>query len=101
MFVMLILREILHDLLYFLMIVNGASGVFIWASSIHQAFVMAGERPDGRGLLTLRRVLPSEWSEAYYASRRKWMRLAFAFLAVIAVQAFLFWLDILFFRKPN
>lgn len=96
-----ILSEILHDLLYFLMIVNVISAVVIWVIGIHQRFLMLEDLPDGRGWLSLRRVLPNELPERYHARRRQSIRLLFAFFALLAVEAFLLWLDILIFRNPS
>jgi hypothetical protein len=96
-----ILTEILHDLLYFLIIVNVISAVVIWVMGIHQRFLMLEDLPDGRGWLSLRRVLPSELPERYHARRCQSIRLLFAFFAVLIIESFLFWLDILIFRNPS
>jgi hypothetical protein len=46
-------------------------------------------------------VLPSELPERYHARRRQSVRLLFAFFAVLIIEAFLLWLDILIFRNPS
>ena len=98
---MSIFRELLRNLLHFLLFVDWACAVIIWVVAVRFSFVMAGEWPDSRGFLTLRRPLASEFSDRYSAASRQRNWLMLAFLPVVAIAAFLDWLDILFFRTAN
>lgn len=65
------------------------------------AFLRAGELPEWRGLLTLRRPLASELSKEFHAYNHQFNRLMLAFVSVLAVGAFLFWLDRLVLGASN
>lgn len=95
------LREVLGDFLHFLIAVDWGCAVVLWAMGFRAAFLRAGEYVERRGLFTLRRPLPSEFSKEYYAYYRQSTWLGLAFVAVIAIGFFLFWLDNLLFRTAN
>lgn len=62
---------------------------------------MLEDVPERRGLLSLRLVHPNELPERYYARRRQSIKLVLAFFGVGAMDAFLFWLNVLIFQNPN
>jgi len=89
-------RELLRDVLHLLMFADFGCAVVVFALGVGTAFFRAGEWWDRRGsLFSLRHPLPSQFSREYYASWRRSVWLGFAFLALVAVGAFLIWLDML------
>jgi|SRR5271165_4100311 len=95
------LRAVLRDFLHFLIAVDWGCAVVLWAMGFRAVFLRAGEYVERRGLFTLRRPLPSEFSKEYYVYYRQSIWLGLAFFAVIAIGALLFWLDNLFFPPVN
>jgi hypothetical protein len=95
------LREVLHDFLHFLIAVDWGCAVVLWAMAFRAAFLRAGEYVEQRGLFTLRRPLPSEFSKQYYVYYSQMIWLGFAFFAALAVGFILFWLNDLFFSPVN
>lgn len=96
------LREALRGFLRLLMFVDFWCAAVLLFLGVRQSFFRAGEYLDRSGsLLSLRRPLPSEFSKEYYASWRRSVGLAVAFLAVLAIGALLLWLDMLIFDPEN
>lgn len=92
------LREVLRDFLHLLIFVDYGCAVVLLVLGVRSTFFRTGEYLDRRGsLFSLRRPLPSEFSREYYASYRRLAWLAIAFFAVLAIGAFLLWLNILIF----
>ena len=85
--------SVLHQAVRVLIFVDWGCAVVLVAMAGRLAFLRAGELPEWRGLLTLRRPLASELSKEFHAYNRQFIRLMLAFAAVLAVGAFLFWLD--------
>ena len=98
---MSVLHEVLRDLLRVLIFVDFGCGLVLLAMAARPAFLRAGELPEWRGLLTLRRPLASELSKELHAYNRQFIRLMLAFASALAVGAFLFRLDILFFGAAS
>lgn len=99
---MLLLREVLRDALHILTFLVWAFAVVLLMLGVGTAFFRIGEYWDRRGsLFSLRRPLPSAFSNEYYVSYRRSAWLGVAFLAVVAAAAFLSWLDILIFEHTN
>src|SRR5437773_1309956 len=94
---MSVLREVLRVLIF----ADWGCAVVLLVMVVRLAFLRAGELPEWRGLLTLRRLLASELSKEFHAYNRQLVRLMLALALVLAVGAFLFWLDILFFGAPG
>ena len=92
------LRDVLRGFLHLLIFVDICCAAVLLVLGMQNAFSRVNENLDRRGsLFSLRRPVPSEFSKEYYASYRRMMRLAVAFLAVLALGAFLLWLNILMF----
>ncbi len=96
------LREVLRDFLHLLILVDYGCAVVLLVLGARSTFFRTGEYLDRRGsLFSLRRPLPSEFSREYYASYRRSVWLAIAFIAVLAIGTFLLWLNILIFGPTN
>ncbi|MGY4512423.1 hypothetical protein [Bradyrhizobium sp. USDA 3650] len=93
--------SVLHDVVRVLIFADWGCAVVVVAMTARLAFLRAGEWPEWRGLLTLRRPLASELSKEFHAYNRQFTRLMLAFAAVLAIGAFLFWLDTLFFGPSS
>jgi hypothetical protein len=92
------LREVLRDFLHLLILVDYGCAVVLLVLGVRSTFFRTGEYLDRRGrLFSLRRPLPSEFSREYYASYRRSVWLAIAFIAMLAIGTFLLWLTILIF----
>jgi hypothetical protein len=98
---MSVLHEVLRDLLRVLIFADWGCAVVLLVMAARLAFLRAGELPEWRGLLTLRRPLASELPKEFHAYNGQLIRIMFAFASVLAVGAFLFWLDILFFPSSS
>ncbi|WP_027519906.1 hypothetical protein [Bradyrhizobium sp. WSM1417] len=85
--------SVLHQAVRVLIFVDWGCAVVLVAMAGRLAFLRAGELPEWRGLLTLRRPLASELSKEFHAYNRQFIRLMLALPLVLAVGAFLFWLD--------
>lgn len=94
------LREVLRDFLHLLIFLDiGCVAVLVFLG-VQTAFFRTGEYLDRRGsLFSFRRPQPSDFSKEYYASYRRSVWLALAVLVVLAVGAFLFWLDMVIFGR--
>jgi hypothetical protein len=96
------LREVLRDFLHLLIFVDYGCAVVLLVLGVRSTFFRTGEYLDRRSsLFSLKRPLPSEFSREYYASYRRSVRLAILFIAVLAIGAFLLWLNILLFGPTN
>jgi hypothetical protein len=89
--------SVLHEVVRVLIFADWGCAVVLVAMVVRLAFLRAGELPEWRGVLTLRRPLASELSKEFHAYNRQIIRLLLALALVVAVGAFLFWLDVLFF----
>lgn len=95
---MLFLRDVLHILTF----LSFAFAVVLFVLGLGTGFFRAGERCDRRiSLLSLRKPLPSEFSNEYYISYRRSVWLGMAFSAVVAIAVLLSWLDILIFGPAS
>jgi len=93
----IMLREVLRDLLHFLIALDWACALIIWAMGIRTAFLRANEYWE-HGFFTLGLPPPPrEVSKRYYVYYRQSIWLGAAFLGTLAVGALLIWLDRLFF----
>jgi len=90
-----------RGLLQFLYFVDFACAIVLLAMGFRLGFLMMGEIPDRPSFLSLRRPLPSELSNEYYAYRRQSLRVFFAFVMTLAVGALLIWIDHLLFRAAD
>jgi hypothetical protein len=88
---MSVLRQVVRVLIF----VDWGCAVVLVAMAARLAFLRAGELPEWRGLLTLRRPLASEHSKEFHAYNRQIIGPLLALVTVFALGAFLFWLDIL------
>ncbi|MGJ4903901.1 hypothetical protein ACQR0V_20230 [Bradyrhizobium sp. HKCCYLS2058] len=96
------LREALRGFLHLLIFVDFGCGAVLLLLGVQQTLVRAGEYRDRRGsLFSLRRPLPSGFSQEYYGSWRRSVWLAVAFFAVLAIGALLLWLHALIFGAVN
>ncbi|WP_316184374.1 hypothetical protein [Bradyrhizobium sp. SZCCHNRI1003] len=99
---MSVLREVLRDALHLVIFMDFGGAVVIFILGIKTQFSRMDEYLDRRGsLFSLRRPLPSEFSNEYYASYRRSVWLMAAFLAAVAIGLLLSWLDILIFDPAN
>ncbi len=99
---MSMLREVLRDALHVLIFLNLGGAVVLFILGLKTQFSRVDEYFDRRGsLFSLRRPLPSEFSNEYYASYRRSVWLMVAFLAAVVIGVFLSWLDILIFGPAN
>jgi len=87
---MSVLHEVLRDLLRVLMFEALGCAVVLLAMAARLAFLRAGELPEWRGLLTLRRPLASELSKELHAYNRQFIRVMLGLAAVLAVGGFCF-----------
>jgi hypothetical protein len=88
--------SVLHEVVRILIFADWGCVVVLVAMAARLAFLRAGEYPASRGLLSLRRPLASEFSKEYHTYNRQLIRLMLALALVLAVGAFLLWLDSLF-----
>lgn len=93
--------SVLHEVLRVLIFADWGCMVVLVAMAVRLAFLRAGEVPEWRGVLTLRRPLASELSKEFHAYNRQLIRLMLPLGVVLAVGVFLFWLDNLFFGAPS
>jgi hypothetical protein len=93
--------SVLHQAVRVLIFADWACGVVLVAMAARLAFLRAGELPESRGLLTFRRQLASELSKEFHAYNRQFIGLMLALALVLAVGAFMFWLDILFLSASS
>jgi hypothetical protein len=99
---MSVLREVLRDTIHVLIFMDFGGAVVIFTLGIKTQFSRMDEYLDRRGnFFPLRRPLPSEFSNEYYASYRRSLWLMAAFLAAVAVGVLLSWLDIQCFDPAN
>jgi len=99
---MSMLRDVLRDALHVLVFLDLGGAVVLFILGLKEQFSRMDEYLDKRGsLLSLRRPLPSEFSNEYYASYRRSVWLGVAFLAVAATGVFLSWLGFLIFGPTN
>ena len=88
------LMKTLHDLVFFLMLLNGGVALFTFiAAARHQTLIIWDwmEEPDWRLFLS-GRIFSHRLPEKFRSRRRQLVTLFFAFFATLAVQAFLIWL---------
>lgn len=96
------LRETLRDFLRVLIFLDFGCAAVVVALGVRSSFFRVGEYLDRRGsLFSLRRPLPSEFSNVYYASYRRSVWLALAFFGLLVLGALLSWLDRLVSGPPN
>jgi hypothetical protein len=82
-----------RELLHFLIFVDMACVAVLVAMGVRLEFLKAGELPERRSFLSLRRPIPNELSNEYRAYQRRFVRILFAFVILIAMGALLLWID--------
>jgi hypothetical protein len=87
------LIEILHELTRLLMVVNIGCALFAFAAAARHQTLIVWDWMDESDWLWLPNVFSSSLPEKYRSRRRQLTVLMLAFIAAIAVQALLTWLD--------
>ena len=93
------LREILHDFVRFLSLIDLLSAVCFWVLAVRQSFLMWDHVPR-RKAFSLIWLRATDMSDEFYAHRRWQVRYMVAFLAMMLIGCVLIWLDRLTSLNP-
>lgn len=97
---MQMLREILHDFVHLLSLIDMLSAVCFWVLGVRQSFLMLDHVPLGK-IFAVVRFSATGMPGDFYVHRRWRMRYIGAFFAMVLIGCVLIWLDRLTSINPN